>query len=91
MITYTLCANGCGARANGFLICYECAMKEPSAKFEQARCERVASLRRLATSARPAARSCLTCVHWIERDCGLGIPECGPTFAPTCSCYMRAP
>ncbi len=90
MTVYSLCTTGCGARTNGFLMCYECILKDPLEMKSQARRERLASLQRLASTGQPVKRSCLTCIHWTRRDCGLGIPECGPTFAPTCSCYRKS-
>ena len=84
------CVNGCGRSTNGNLVCVECSRRNCLDVEGRRLEERLLKLRRLAESGAPIEGTCLACENWRDR-CLMEVPDCSPSFAPLCSCFLPKP
>jgi hypothetical protein len=84
--TIPFCTAGCGVRTRAGM-CSECARLDPEAMRQHRQQEKLRAVRALARNGADPAGTCLSCGHWQDR-CLMEIPECSPTWARKCSCYL---
>lgn len=84
-----LCQAGCGTRTRTG-ICSECSRRNPEVIRARRRQDNLREIRAMAARNIDTSQTCLSCGHWSNR-CLMDIPECSPSWAPQCSCFLPEP
>lgn len=80
------CQAGCG-RQTRYGTCSVCVRSDPETMRQRRRRDNLREIRAMAAQGLDTSATCLSCGHWSNR-CLMDIPECGPSWAPKCSCFL---